>query len=102
LVVVIAFVCSLIANLIANAAAGEGYFDKHKWPLGIALLVSAVICWYLGDYLRNRPGRVVIDKQTGKELVLRKSHALFFIPMHWWGPILGVCALAAFVTEFIH
>ena len=102
LVAVIAFGCSLVGNLIANAVAGEGYYDHHKWPLGVSLLVSAVMCWYLGDYLRTRPGRVLIDKQTGREVVLRRKHTLFFIPMHWWGAILGVCALVAFATEFIH
>jgi len=102
LVAVIAFGCSLVGNLIANAIAGERYFDHHKWPLGVSLLVAAAICWFLGDYLRKRPGRVVIDKQTGKEFTLRKTHSLFFIPMHWWAPILGGCALIAFVAEFVH
>jgi hypothetical protein len=102
LVVVIAFVCALVGNLIANAVAGEGYFDRHKWPLGVSLLVAAALCWLLGDYLRKQPGRVVIDKQTGREFTLRKTHSLFFIPMHWWGPIFGGCALIAFVAEFIH
>ena len=102
LVAVIAFGCSLAGNFIANAIAGEGYFDRHKWPLGLSLLVAAALCWLLGDYLRKRPGRVVIDKQTGREFELKKIHSLFFIPMHWWGAILGVGALVAFAAEFIH
>jgi hypothetical protein len=99
LVAVITFGCALIANLMSNAIAGEGYFDHHKWPLGVALLISALICWYVGDFLLHRPGRVVIDKKTGKELTLKKSHTFFFIPMHWWGAILVVFALMAFASK---
>lgn len=32
LVAVVAFGCSLLANLIFNATHGEGYYDHHKWP----------------------------------------------------------------------
>jgi hypothetical protein len=101
LVAVIIFGCSLIANLISNATVGKGYYDHHKWPFAVSLLVSAAICWSLGDYLRRRSDRIVIDKQTGKEFILNQSrHALFFIPMHWWGPILLVGALILFAVEF--
>lgn len=47
----------------------------------------------LGWWLRQRPAQVVIDKATGEEIVLRKSHSLFFIPMVFWGPIFFAMAL---------
>jgi hypothetical protein len=101
LVFVIVFACSLIANLISNAEVSSGYYDHHKWPFAVSLLVSAAICWSLGDYLRKRSDRVVIDKQTGREFVLNQSrHTLFWIPMHWWGPILLVGALILLAIEF--
>jgi hypothetical protein len=28
-----------------------------------------------------------VDKATGKEIALRPSHSMFFIPMFYWGPI---------------
>jgi hypothetical protein len=101
LVAVIVFGCSLVANLIFNAEVGSGYYDHHRWPFAVSLIVSAAICWFLGDYLRKRPGRVVIDKQSGKEFTLNKSHSLFFIPMHWWAPILLVGSLILFAVEFL-
>ncbi len=103
LVAVIIFGCSLVANLIFNAKVGPGYYDHHKWPFAVSLLFSSAICWFLGDYLRKRSDRIVIDKQTGKELVLNQfRHTLFFIPMRWWGPILLVGALILFAIEFSH
>ncbi len=103
LVAVIIFGCSLAANLIFNATRGEGYYDHHKWPFAVSLIVSAAICWFLGDFLRKRSDRIVIDKQTGKEFAVNRSrHALFFVPMHWWSPILLVIAVVLFAIEFLH
>ena len=101
MVFVIVFGCSLVANLISNAKFGSGYYDHHKWPFAVSLFVSAAICWLLGDYLRNRSDRVVIDKLTGREFVVNQPrHTFFWIPMHWWGPILLMGALILYAIEF--
>jgi len=103
LVAVIVFGLSLVANLAFNAIYGEGYYDNHKWPFALSLIVSAAVCWFLGSYLKTRSDRVVIDKKTGKEIVMNQSqHALFFIPMHLWGPILALIAAIVLVLEFVH
>lgn len=102
LVAVIVFGCSLVANLLFNATYGEGYYDRHRWPLALAMLIAGVICWTLGNRLRKRSDRVVIDKATGQEIIMNQSwHALFFIPMHLWGPVLGAIAGVLFVLEFV-
>ena len=100
LVAVIVFGCALAANLIANAMTGSGaYWDENRWTLGVALLVAAIACWFLGRYLRGREARTLVDKQTGEEVILKPSHALFFIPMEYWGPILGVVGLFLLVRD---
>jgi hypothetical protein len=101
LVAVIIFGCSLVANLIFNAKYGEGYYDNHKWPFALSLIVSAIICFVLGNYLRKRSDRIAIDKQTGKEFVVNQSkHTLFFIPMHYWSLICLAGALILLGIEF--
>ena len=103
LVAVIVFGCSLAANLIFNATRGKGYYDYHKWPFAVSLIFSAMICWFLGRHLRKRSDRIVIDKQTGKEFAMNQSsHTLFFIPMHWWSPILLLIAAILLAVEFLH
>ena len=52
-----------------------------------AFLLTGVISGALGWWLSKKSARRVIDKATGKEVVLRRRHALFFIPMVYWGPI---------------
>ncbi|HSY74362.1 MAG TPA: hypothetical protein VK810_02740 [Dongiaceae bacterium] len=102
LVALVVFGCSLIANFIFNAEVGRGYYDHHKWPFAVSLIFSAAICWFLGNYFRKRPGQVVMDKQSGKEITLGKTHTLFFVPIHNWPPILLVCALILFAIDFFH
>ncbi len=103
MVAVIVFGCSLAANLIFNMTRGEGYYDHHKWPFAVSLIVSAAICRLLDEYLRKRSDRTVIDKQTGSGFQVNQSrHALFFIPMRWWAPILLVIAVILFGIEFLH
>ena len=96
LVAAFVFGFSLLGNLLSNLFA-PGYYDAHRWPVGISLFFAAAACWFTGQYLRNRKAQVVIDKQTGQELVINRSyHALFFIPMYWWAPILvliGLCLI---------
>jgi hypothetical protein len=92
LVAVIVFGLSLIGNLICDGI--YGYYDNHKWPFAVSLLASGAICWFLGQYLKGRSDRIAVDKATGQEFVANQSrHTLFFVPMHLWGPILGLIAL---------
>jgi hypothetical protein len=102
LVAVFVFGFSLIANLITNSVTGDGaYWDAHKWPFVVSLFLSAITCWLVGRFFRNRNARVLVDLQNGKEVVLRESHTLFFIPLIWWGPILAACGLIALGVEFV-
>ncbi|HKQ37893.1 MAG TPA: hypothetical protein VJ063_07430 [Verrucomicrobiae bacterium] len=99
---VFTFGFSLVANLITNFVTGSGaYWDAHKWPLAISLFVSAFTSWLVGRYFHNRKARVLIDPATGEEVILRKSHTLFFVPMMWWGPILVVFGIVALGMEFL-
>jgi uncharacterized membrane protein YfcA len=100
LVPVLVFGLSLIGNLLCNAIYGDGYYDHHKWPLAVALLIAGAICWFLGQYLKGRSDRIAVDKATGQEFVVNQSrNTLFFIPMHLWGPLLGFIALVVLVVS---
>lgn len=102
LVAVIVFGCSLALNVAFNAWWGEGYYGAHKWPFAISLFLSALLCWLLGSALRKRTSQTVIDKATGKERVLDRSHhSLFFIPMHMWAPVLAVIGVIVLVMDLL-
>ena len=102
LVFVFVFGFSLVANIIVNSATGgKAYWNAHKWPFDLSLLLAATACWFLGQFLNKQKARILIDPKTGKEVVLRKTHTFFGIPMMWWGPILAGCGLIALVVGFL-
>ena len=89
LVAVFVFGFSLIANLISNSVTGSGaYFDGHEWPVATSFIVSGLACWYAGRFFPKRT-RLLLDPETGEQVVLRETHTLFFVPLSWWGPILA-------------
>jgi hypothetical protein len=103
LVAVFVFGCSLIANLITNhLSGGDQYWEQHRWPLGASLLASAALCGMVGAALRRKRGRILIDQATGQEVRLGGgNHSLFFVPMHWWGPVLAVLGVALIGVDLL-
>ena len=80
---------------------GKAYWDEHKWPLAVSLLVSAALTWALANWLRGQKARELIDPKTNEKVVLQQSNTLFFIPMKWWPPILAACAATALSLDVI-
>lgn len=100
LVVIIAILSIAIVQLVARAATNDPHFgETHHWVGGLALIIAAVPVFFVGRYFNTRPGRVVIDKATKRELVIRRTHSLFFIPMEYWAIILP---LIGFGLMFAH
>ncbi len=99
LVPVIGFICALATEAATRTFTGdEAYYGEHGWLILVALFSAGVIVFFLGRYLNLRPGKHLIDTDTGEEIEQRKSHTFFFIPMQYWGFILtgfGVYAAIA-------
>ena len=84
------FGSSLAANLITNWATGsDTYWNSHKWPFGTSLVLSSMLCWFVGSHYQNQKTYVLLNPQTGEKIPYRNSHTFFFIPMKWWGPLLA-------------
>ena len=102
LVAVFVFGCSLVANVLTNHLTGsENYWNEHKWPFGVSLLISGVLSWVVGAWLAVSRTKTLVDKETGQETVIRPNHTLFFVKMHWWGPILLVIGVAIIVVDMV-
>lgn len=102
LVAVFVFGAALLCNWGFDAAWGSGYYSAHKWTIGVAMFIGSALSWIVGIRLRRRTAQIVIDKATGKEMAIdRATHRLFFIQMHYWGPILGIIGVAFCIMEFI-
>jgi hypothetical protein len=89
LVAVITFLLLLIAEYVIESLFGDDtYYQAHGWPKLLAFFLAGMVIWPLGVYLNRKPGKVMIEKETGKEYLVKPKHSLFFIPMEYWGPIL--------------
>lgn len=97
LVPVIAFLCSLLAEVITRDLSSKEYWDTHSTPFSLAMLVAGGLIWALDSYLYRNPDRVLIDEQTGERLLLSPRHDFFFLRKRWWGL---VCVIAAVVVLF--
>jgi hypothetical protein len=99
LVLLIGIVVCLALNVITVAVFHQNdYFQTHLWAWIAALWITGALCWLLGTYLRGKPGRVLIDKATGEEVVVKPEHHLMFIKVEYWAYIffaIGVAVLAA-------
>ncbi len=85
--------------ILVEAILGKEFYQSHVWVQTLAILLGAAGVWYVGNRFNNKPGRVVVDKETGKELELKSRHSLFFIPMQYWSFIIAVLGIILLVTK---
>jgi len=65
-------------------------------PYGVCIgaLAAAVAIWYTGNSFNSHAkDRVMIDKITGQEFIIKPNHSLFFIKMQYWAYIVGAIGL---------
>jgi hypothetical protein len=88
----------LLGNFGLDKAFGDGYYASHAWAPASMLIAAALVVWWFGKRLENRPGKELIDPQTQQKVVLKEKHTLFWIPLHYFAIVLaGLAILMPFV-----
>jgi hypothetical protein len=86
--IAIPFFIALTAQILADKITGIPDFYKHCWwLLFLVSAISAVLVFAVGHYLERKPAKIVIEKETGKEIQLRQMHTLILIPVKYWSII---------------
>ncbi len=98
LAVIIAIVCSVVMQLACDAVFGAGYYKSSSWAMPLALLLASGLIFFVGQKLNGKAARVVIDKETGEEYLLKSTHSLFWIPLQYWGVVTAVLAVWMYVA----
>lgn len=99
-IVAIVFGCSLVAQLLCNAATGSSrYWEAHAWPFGTAVMAAGGVTWCVARLLSRRPRRVLVDEASGRRVEINKPHDLFFIPVRYWALILLAAGAAVILTN---
>ena len=88
LIPIIVFV---LLGLIGKIIFGlEGDFSMNKLFLFIYTFLSSVSIWKVGKKLNSRNPKVLIDPETGEEVLLKTTHTLMFINLEYWAFIFAV------------
>jgi hypothetical protein len=85
LVAVIAFAALVLTETVSERITGnDQFYQQHGWVILIGMLFAATLTYGLHRLLLLQKQRVLIDKATGEEVVLKPNHSLFFIPVQLW------------------
>ena len=84
---------------IAVGALLQGLFVVTGVPqlaflaFSAGLFAAAAANWFIGRRLNGKPGRLLVDPATGEQVVLRRTHRLFWIKMEYWSVPVAIAAL---------
>lgn len=61
--------------------------------LSVSLFVAAAFSWLMGKKWNDQVAQVFIDKASGREVIIKPNHSLFWIKMQYWGIIFAILGL---------
>ena len=96
-----------IVITVAIGALSSFIFSKigstEDMGAAIGAVISAVVIWVVGTRLNAASKeKVMIDKQTGKEVILKSGHSLFFIKLQYWSFIIGGIGIIMLIDVLLH
>jgi len=72
-----------ILGSVAGSVAGS-LLGHPSLGAGLGLGAAAIGNWFIWKAINAKPGRVLVDPQTGQQVILKSTHSLFFIPAGFW------------------
>jgi hypothetical protein len=97
LVIVFAIGAMAIGQLIqgGDTASTLSTSQVFIWR-SIPLILAAIPVWIIGRKKNTKTTKTLVDPETGENVTLESGggHALFFLPMEYWAPIMFVLAIA--------
>ena len=67
--------------------------NESEYGFTISLFGASWFSWVFGNKWNSKLERIFIDKETGKEIVYKGNHSLFWIKMEYWGIIFMTLSL---------
>jgi hypothetical protein len=96
----------VIADFILTASIGSalGYKDNTLQIFILEFVIAVIVflpIWFLGKKW-NAKSHTFIEKETGKEIVLKNRHKVFWIPMQYWAIIYPILIVLISVLSLTH
>lgn len=101
LVIPIALLGILLSSLVSSLFVSGDVLKSSAGNIiiGIGFLLSAIGIWFIGKWFHSRSQRIMIDRETGKEYNMGRTHSLFFIRMEYWSIVAVILGIAIFFTK---
>ena len=90
LVVLYGLAALVVGTVIGNAS---GLAERRLVAIGICEILAGIALWFTGVRMNRDVDRRLLDPKTGQEVVVRRRHTLFWIPMQYWAPVLALIGL---------
>jgi len=74
--------------------------EQADWAFVVGLFVAAAFSWIMGKRWNEKEGRIVIDKATGQEVMIKPNHSIFWIKMQYWGIIFTIFGIIILIQQF--
>jgi hypothetical protein len=98
--IVILIGAAVAIEFISEAIAGnDQFYNNNSMMMPLAFFIGGILNYIISQKFFRSTDKVVIDKETGEETTLRKSHTLFFIPMVYWSFIFIALGVVGFFVE---
>lgn len=85
-----------ISFVLVELVVGKEFYNTHNWVHMVGYIIAGVLCYFVGKELNKNKDKIYVDKESGKEVMVRNSHSFIFIKMEYWGfifPIVGIINL---------
>ena len=101
LTVVFAALGAVAGIALVDGTGGLGYGLSEEVGFALGLAIAAAVNWFVGAQLNRRPGRQMVDIDTGERIILRRRHRLFWVPMQYWSVAMLVFAALAVTSSHV-
>ena len=101
LAVVFAALGAIAGIALVDGTGGLGYGVSEEVGFALGLIVAAAVNWFVCVWLNRRPGRQMVDVDTGERIILRRRHRLFWVPMQYWSVAMLVFAVLAVTSSHV-
>jgi ABC-type uncharacterized transport system permease subunit len=89
----------LLKTLTVAIAAPQSKPDENVVLLFVCLL-AAVVNWFVGKRLNGEPARELLDEKTGRKVILKPRHTVWFFNMEYMSVLFVVLGLVSAAKMF--
>ena len=96
---VIPFLLSLSVGSAIDSLFGDNTYKHSEWAMPLVLALSAVVVYFVGYKLNNKPGKIVIDPENNERIELKTVHSMFWIPLQYWAVIILAISIWMYIAN---